>query len=81
MHRLLAAIDHLFRLTLHKIILAGPLAVNVGGRTMQGAAKGVGIAERYWDHFEAELVELFHLVDLASLNADRFWVKHKHVHR
>ena len=49
---------------LRKIVLTVAFAVNICGTTMQSAAKGIGISQVDLDHFHAQLVHLFCLIDL-----------------
>jgi hypothetical protein len=58
-----------------KIILAPTRTLNVGRRSMQGAAARVDFSEGNRDHFHTKLVYLVHHVDLAGFHADGLGVQ------
>lgn len=63
-----------------EIILTRPLPVNIGGRTVQTAAKRAHIDKRHRNNFKSELVKLLHLFDFLGINTNRLWVQHQRIH-
>lgn len=70
-----------YKLHIWEVIFAVAFAVYIGGAAVQAAAKGVGVAEFYWDDFEAEFIELVLLIDFGCFDADGFWIEREDVHR
>jgi len=66
---------------LGKVILAAAFPIDITGRTMQAAPKGVGITKRHRDHVHAELVHLLRLERLAGFNHHGLVVENQAVHR
>ena len=57
-----------------EIILTNALAIDIRGTAMQSAAKGIGIPQVHFDHFHAQLVHLFCLIDLRFFDTNSFWI-------
>ena len=65
---------------LGEVVFTITFPVNICCCTMEPAPERIGISERNWNNFKSKLIELFHLIDLAFLNGDRFRIKHEDIH-
>ena len=69
-----------FVLTVRKVVLADAFTVNICGAAMQSAAKGIGISQVHFDHFHAQLVHLFCLIDFRFFDTNSFWIQNENIH-
>lgn len=63
-----------------KVVLASTLAVDIRSAVIQPAAKGAGIAQLDLDHFHAQFVHLFGLIDLGFFHTDGFQDQDTNIH-
>ncbi len=63
-----------------KVILAIAFPINIGCGTVQTAAEGIGVPERYRDDLKSEFVQLFLLMDFAGFDTNSLGIQYEDIH-